>query len=130
MKPWGPQSIRWPVLDEFWKERFSKERPTPMCSTILNLRISKDSIIVKVKFFISIKVKLIKRCKKYYLKKLQHHLNHNILNYLFCYYKKLLNQNKIYFKNLYLNSPLYSTYRSFLFGVLYSICNEDNLSAK
>ncbi len=29
MKPWGPQSIRRPVLDEFSKERFSKERPHP-----------------------------------------------------------------------------------------------------
>jgi hypothetical protein len=26
VKPWGPQSIRWPVLDENLKERFSKER--------------------------------------------------------------------------------------------------------
>ncbi len=29
MKPGGPQSIRWPVLDENSKERFSKERPHP-----------------------------------------------------------------------------------------------------
>ncbi len=30
VKPWGPQSIRWPVLDKFLKERFLKERPTPI----------------------------------------------------------------------------------------------------
>ncbi len=30
MKPWGPQSICLPVLDKNSKERFSKERPTPL----------------------------------------------------------------------------------------------------
>ncbi len=30
VKPWGPQSIRRPVLDENLKERFSKERPRPI----------------------------------------------------------------------------------------------------
>ncbi len=30
MKPGGPQSIRWPVLDENSKEQFSKEQPRPL----------------------------------------------------------------------------------------------------
>jgi hypothetical protein len=30
VKPWGPQSICLPVLDKNSKERFSKERPTPL----------------------------------------------------------------------------------------------------
>jgi hypothetical protein len=30
VKPCGPQSIRWPVLDENSKERFLKEQPRPL----------------------------------------------------------------------------------------------------
>ncbi len=44
---WGPQSIRWPVLDENLKERFLKERPTPI-SISWNMRknsISRSKII-------------------------------------------------------------------------------------
>jgi hypothetical protein len=34
VKPWGSQSIRCPVLDKNFKERFLKERPTPFSFSI------------------------------------------------------------------------------------------------
>ncbi len=37
MKPGGPQSICWPVLDENSKEQFSKERPCPDNTILFNI---------------------------------------------------------------------------------------------